>query len=159
MRIEQFAVGVQPEDLKDTWFLPFLKIEFTTSFKGRKTIVLAIQIALLLLATYVWSCRNGQGSIDQTPTATVARRALKVIVSTNGVIEPADRSEIFAPVDAFVAHLPIHEGDEVAKGQLLARLESNPLKTALVEARAALLQARRQAQPVWRAPHQKNSPR
>ena len=109
-------------------------------------------MALLLLATYVWSCRNGQGSVDQTPTATVARRALKVIVSTNGVIEPADRSEIFAPVDAFVAHLPIHEGDEVAKGQLLARLESNPLKTAMVEARAALLQARRQAQPVLAGP-------
>ena len=119
---------------------------------GRKTVVLAILTALLLPATSVWSCRNGQGSIDQTPTATVARRALKVMVSTNGVIEPVDRSEIFAPIDAMVVQVPIHEGDEVAKGQLIARLESNPLKTVLVEARAALLQARRQAQPVLAGP-------
>jgi len=119
---------------------------------GRKTVLLAILSAPLLFATFVWSCRNGQGSIDQTPTATVARRALKVMVSTNGVIEPVDRSEIFAPIDGMVAQLPIHEGDEVAKGQLIARLESNSLKTALVDARAALLQARRQAQPVLAGP-------
>ena len=119
---------------------------------GRKTAVLATLIAMLLLANSVWSCRNGRGSIDQTPTATVARRALKVIVSTNGVIEPVDRSEVFAPIDAMVAYVPIHEGDEVAKGQLLARLESNPLKTTLVEARASLLQTRRQAQPVLAGP-------
>jgi hypothetical protein len=81
---------------------------------GRKTVPLSILSALLLLATFVWSCRNGQGSIEQTPTATAARRALKVMVSTNGVIEPVDRSEIFAPIDGLVAQLPIHEGDEVA---------------------------------------------
>ena len=119
---------------------------------GRKTVPLSILSALLLLATFVWSCRNGQGSIEQTPTATAARRALKVMVSTNGVIEPVDRSEIFAPIDGLVAQLPIHEGDEVAKGQLIARLESHSLKTSLIDARAALLQARRQAQPVLSGP-------
>jgi HlyD family secretion protein len=129
-----------------------LTIELTTSFMGRRTVLPSILSALLLLATFVWSCRNGQGSIDQTPTATVARRALKVMVSTNGIIEPIDRSEIFAPIDGIVAQLPIQEGDEVAKGQVIARLESNSLKTALVDARAALLQARRQAQPVLAGP-------
>src|SRR5262245_36763937 len=119
---------------------------------GRTTVGLEILIAVLLFATFVESCRNGQGSIDQTSTATAARRALRVTVSTNGVIEPIDRSEIFAPIDAIVAQLPIHEGDEVTKGQLLVRLESDALKTALVGARAALLQARRQAQPVLAVP-------
>ena len=119
---------------------------------GRTTVGLDILITVLLFATFVGSCRNGQGSIDQTSTATAARRALKVTVSTNGVIEPIDRSEIFAPIDAIVAQLPIHEGDEVTKGQLLVRLESDALKTALVGARAALLQARRQAQPVLAGP-------
>ena len=119
---------------------------------GRTTVGLDILITVLLFATFVGSCRNGQGSIDQTSTATAARRPLKVTVSTNGVIEPIDRSEIFAPIDAIVAQLPIHEGDEVTKGQLLVRLESDPLKTALVGARAALLQARRQAQPVLAGP-------
>src|SRR6187549_1946746 len=119
---------------------------------GRKTVVLAILVALVLLATSVWSCSDGPDSIDHTMTATVARRALKVTVSTNGVIEPVDRSEIFAPFDAMVVRVPIHEGDEVAKGQLIALLESNPLRTGLVEARAALLQARRQAQPVLAGP-------
>ena len=119
---------------------------------GRKTVLLSILTALLLLVTFVWSCRNEQGSIDRTPTAIVARRALKVTVSTNGVIEPVDRSEIFAPIDGMVSQLPIHEGDEVAKGQLIVRLESNSLKTALVDAKAALLQARRQAQPVLTGP-------
>src|SRR5262245_51442351 len=109
----------------------------------RRAVILS---SLILLIASDWSCSNRQGSAsNQNQTAIATRRALKVIVNTNGVIEPLDRSEIFAPTDAIVAHLPIHEGDKVDKGQLLIRLHSNLLETALVEARASLLQARRQA--------------
>jgi HlyD family secretion protein len=130
-----------------------LEIEVTKRFMVSKTVIMVFLAGLMLLATSTWLFVNQSRSRSQEVVlAAVTRRDLKVTVSTNGTIEPIDGSEIFAPIDAFIAHLQVHEGDEVAKGQLLLRLESSQLKTALAEARAALLQARRQAQLVINGP-------
>jgi HlyD family secretion protein len=131
----------------------FLRKGLGKSFMARRTVILSSAMTLVLLAISLWSCYNGRGSASSSfLTTTATRRALRVTVSTNGTIEPLDRSEIFAPIDGTVAHVQIYDGDEVTRGQLLMRLESNPLRTALVEARAALLQARRQAQPILSGP-------
>jgi HlyD family secretion protein len=84
--------------------------------------------------------------------STAARHELKVVIGTNGIIEPADRIEIYAPIDAFVTDLHHPEGSEVSQGKLLMHLESQQLKTTLAEANAALLQARREAQQVVAGP-------
>ena len=77
---------------------------------------------------------------------------MRLVVSTNGVIEPVKPSEIYAPIDAFVTALSKTEGAEVAPGELLMRLESKQILTALSEAKSALLQARLQAQSVLTGP-------
>jgi multidrug resistance efflux pump len=75
-----------------------------------------------------------------------------VVISTNGIIEPVDRTEIYSPIDAFVADLRHREGSELGAGQLLMRLESLQLMTSLAEARAALLQASRESQRMAAGP-------
>jgi len=114
-----------------------------------KNIIWIILAALILLGMSVGYHVLSSGS--KTPElmlSTVVRRELRAVVSTNGIIEPVGRAEIFAPFDAFVTNMPTHEGSEVVRGQLLMRLESQQLMTALAEARAALIQAKNEARMV-----------
>jgi HlyD family secretion protein len=84
--------------------------------------------------------------------ATVTCREIKMVVDTNGTIEPVERGDILAPIDAFVAGLRVREGSEVTQGQLLMQLESKQILTALAQARASLSQAKRDAQVVVAGP-------
>ena len=91
---------------------------------------------------------NSGGNNPQYNLAPVVRREIQSVINTNGIIEPADRTDIYAPVDGMVTGLEIREGTEVRQGQLLMRLESKQLQTALAEARAGLLEARSHARLV-----------
>ena len=85
-------------------------------------------------------------------TAKVNRRELKAVISTNGVVEPIERSDVSAPFDGFVRLLTHQEGDFVTKGERLFQVESEQLAIMLASAKAALLQALRQAQPILAGP-------
>src|SRR3990172_10801022 len=111
---------------------------------------LSVSVLLVLLAGYLLFRRNAGTS--QLLTAEVIRREIKAVISTNGVIEPIDRSEVFAPFGGLITLLSHREGEDVAKDDLLFRMESDQLATALASAKAALLQARRQAQAVLAGP-------
>ena len=110
---------------------------------------LAALLAVVASACYFFVSDN---SGPAYLSARATRREIKVVISTNGIIEPVDRTEVYAPIDAFVKALPVQEGSEVKRGQLLARLESQQTRTALAESKAALLQGRRQAQAVMSGP-------
>ncbi len=88
----------------------------------------------------------------QWQLARAARREIRVVVSTNGIIEPAKRNDIYAPIDALVVQVPVEEGTDIVRGQLLMRLEAGPIRTALADARAALLGQKRQARTVLKGP-------
>ncbi len=120
---------------------------------ARKPILLIALAFLVLLVVAAGIHVLWKGSKPtQFLLAKAARHELRMVVGTNGVIEPSDRAEIFAPIDAFVSDLRNQEGAEVTRGQLLMRLESKQIQTTLAEARAALLQAKRQAQLVLAGP-------
>jgi HlyD family secretion protein len=112
-------------------------------------IVLPALVLLVGLVVYFLSSNS-----DSTPLQTIkaARHDLKVVISTNGIIEPIERSEVYAPLDAFVSTVHKHEGAQIGKGQPLMQLDSQPLRTALAEGKAALLEARRQARIVLSGP-------
>ena len=113
-------------------------------------IALLILILLGAFLAYKWLSNNSDSL--QLTTAKAVRRDIRVVISTNGIIEPINPSEVYAPIDAFVAAVQKQEGSEVEKGRLIMRLESQQLRTSLAEAKAALLQARRQAQVVLVGP-------
>jgi HlyD family secretion protein len=101
-----------------------------------------------LLALAVTTAGCSRSDAPALVTAKAARREIRVLVSTNGIVEPADRSEIYAPIDGFVTSIQKRDGAEIAQGQPLLQLHSEPLRTALTEANAALLAAKRQARAV-----------
>jgi len=119
---------------------------------SKTRILIPLLVVILLCAVfaiYFWSRGSQQ---PQYATAKAIRKEIRIVVSTNGIIEPADRSEIYAPINAFVARIPNQEGSDIAQGGLLMQLESKELRTALAEARAALLQQKRQARAVMTGP-------
>lgn len=63
----------------------------------------------------------------------------KGVVGGNGVVEPADReTRVAAQVTAVVASVPVKEGAQVKKGELLVQLEDTVERAALASAEADL---------------------
>ena len=120
---------------------------------ARKSGILIPLLIIVLLGAPLAIYFLSRGSESpQFLLAKAARREIRVAVSTNGIIEPVDRSEIYASVDGRVARIPAKEGFEVVRGALLMQLESEQIRTALADARAGLLQAKRQARVVTAGP-------
>jgi HlyD family secretion protein len=78
------------------------------------------------------------------PSVAVARAQFGPLtswISTNGVIEPVEPHVIASRVSAFVAAIPVVEGQSVARGDLLLRLDVEPQRADLARAREALAKA------------------
>jgi HlyD family secretion protein len=118
--------------------------------KNRILIALVVVVLVVICLIYYFMSRNSDG--PQFQVAKAVRGEIKAAINTNGAIEPVDHGDIYAPIDAFVAAVQKPEGSEIGKGQLLLRLESREIRTALAEANVALLQARRQARAVTSGP-------
>ncbi len=63
-----------------------------------------------------------------------------------GTVQAADRAEMAFRVAGPLIELPVNEGDEVAEGQLLARIDPRDFQIAVAEAKAAFDQAEAEAQ-------------
>jgi HlyD family secretion protein len=119
----------------------------------RKNRVLIPILAVILLCVLLLLYIKSKGSDPlQFQSAQAARRDIKVTVNTNGIVDPVNRSEIYAPIDGRVLLIHKQEGSEIAEGQPLIQLASEPIRTALAEAKAALLSAKHQARPVMNGP-------
>jgi HlyD family secretion protein len=115
-------------------------------------ILIPILVVIVIVAAFAVYFMSNSSEPAQLQTAKAERREIRLVVSTNGIIEPVDRSDIYAPISAFVARIQKQEGMEIIKGRLLMQLESKELRTALAEARAALLEQKRQARIVMTGP-------
>lgn len=85
-------------------------------------------------------------------TATAHKGDIRIVTSTNGVVEPINSILIFASADGFIKSIECKEGSETKKGQTLFRIDSTQTRIALAEAKAALLETRRQAKAVLEGP-------
>ena len=110
---------------------------------------LAVLIVVIVLAVYLLT---GERKTPTFITVQASRQEIRMMVSTNGVIEPVDRSEVYAPINGRVKFVPVQEGEEVAVGSVLIELESDQIRAALSEANTALLEARRQEKIILSGP-------
>ncbi len=118
----------------------------------KSVLLLGFGVLVLLTAPLACSFLGKNPIASQLSLATAVRRELRLLVSTNGTIEPVDRAVLYAPTDGFVSDLRKREGTDVTQGEMLMRVESEQIMTALAEARAGLSQARLQALPVLSGP-------
>lgn len=118
----------------------------------KNALLTGFAVLVLLGAPLACSFLGKNPIASQLSLATAVRRELRLLVSTNGTIEPVDRAIIYAPTDGFVTDLRKLEGTEVVQGEMLMRLESEQVMTSLAQARAGLTQAQVQALPVLSGP-------
>src|ERR1700751_3331139 len=91
-------------------------------------------VAVVLLASFA----SRDDSVPVT-AATVARSAIRSVISTNGKVEPVQNFESHAPIGTTVKRVLIKEGNHVKKGQLLVELDA---ASARSQASQALAQVR-----------------
>jgi HlyD family secretion protein len=119
----------------------------------RKYRVLIVLAALVLIAAGCgFYLLNDSSKPPQLQLAKAVRRDIKMVISTNGIIEPVDRTQIYSLIDGFVKTIPVSEGVDIVKGQVLMRLEAQQIRADLAGAKASLLEARRETQVILAGP-------
>ncbi|MBS2035417.1 efflux RND transporter periplasmic adaptor subunit [bacterium] len=110
----------------------------------------------IYLAVAVLALLSGLGWLRSRPPAvSVAHPKVQSVtqsVSASGSVAGLDESDVAAELGGRLAHLRVHEGNRVARGQLLAELETSLLKAQLAQARAAVDTARAQLTQTARRP-------
>src|SRR5512147_365924 len=96
----------------------------------RKRLLLGA-VTVAVLAAVVWSFLPERVPVQ---TATVSRGRLQVIVEEEGETQVADRYAVTAPTAGFIERIRLEEGDVVARGQPLLRLD--PPRTPLLDVRS-----------------------
>lgn len=96
----------------------------------------------------------GCGGEDEVEAAPVVRPVSTMVVGHGfggrltfpGTVQAAERAEMSFRVGGPLVEFPVNEGDEVTRGQLLARIDPRDYRIALTEAKAAYDQARSDAE-------------
>jgi HlyD family secretion protein len=107
--------------------------------KTRNWILLLIGIVVLLL---IASKMLGSKKLTEVDITTVELRNITEVVAANGKIEPEVEVKISAEVSGEIVELPVIEGQQVEKGQLLAVINPELIKAASDQANAALNQSK-----------------
>lgn len=74
-------------------------------------------------------------------TAQVTVESLSVTVSASGTVDAATSRGVFPPVAGTLAAVEVADGDTVAEGAVLARLDTAPLELAVAQAKSSLTAA------------------
>jgi macrolide-specific efflux system membrane fusion protein len=120
------------------------KLPFLTA---RRALVLAV-IAGAAGAWFAWVTIWGAEKPPELTTAEVSRGDLEVTISSAGKIRPRDSVAVGAQVSGQLRQLLVEPGDEVERGQLLARIDATIAETNVEASRAQLreLEASRKQQ-------------
>lgn len=116
----------------------------TKKFK-KKWIIIPIVIFIIIAIACVLTQKFGKTEPTGYPvTAGKAEQTtLKEIVSIKGNVEGSEKAEIQSTQTAEVKAIYVHEGDKVAKGQLLALLDSGTLNEEYAKAKITAAEAKR----------------
>jgi HlyD family secretion protein len=111
---------------------------------NRKIVIGGVLGVLILLIVGVAVAFGGDRSLS-VRVETVERRDLVASVSGNGKIQPRRKVDISADVSGRVVELAVEEGQMVAEGDLLLRIDPTTFAAAVRRQEAAVAQARAQA--------------
>ncbi len=112
----------------------------------KRTILYVILGAVLVAAVVgVPGCQAPQeDQVDETRSAVVERGTMLVSVSASGSIEPDARVDLSFEAPGEVLEAPLKVGDQVAAGDVLARLDTGQLALQVQQTQAALAMAEAQ---------------
>jgi HlyD family secretion protein len=100
-------------------------------------IVLLAAVALVFVGSQLMG-GNQANAAEGIQTVVVERTTLRASVDATGSIVPETRLELSFKSAGRVAEIMVEEGDQVKAGEALAKLETDDLEQALVQAQASL---------------------
>lgn len=89
-----------------------------------------------LIAVVVFASFASRDDSVQVSVATVGRKMIRSVISTNGKVEPVHNFEAHAPIGTTVKRILVKEGDHVKKGQLLVELDAANARSQAAQAQA-----------------------
>lgn len=111
--------------------------------KSKKKLYIFGGLGLLLLVVILLAVFSGdKEKIVSVQTEKVIKRDITQVVAANGTINPVEKVELRPEVMGEIVQLPVEEGDEVKKGQLLVRLKPDQYVARRNKAEASLEFAR-----------------
>ncbi|MDZ4751518.1 MAG: efflux RND transporter periplasmic adaptor subunit [Flavobacteriales bacterium] len=129
-----------------------------------------IIIASIILLVVVLKALGGDRNVREVSAEEAKRRTIVETVSASGKVQPELEVKIQSEVSGQIIELPVKEGDQVVKGQLLVRINPDIYRSAQSRAEAAVNSAKSalssararktQAEAQWKAAdlsYQRNS--
>lgn len=104
-------------------------------------IVLAVILLLLGAGVWVWTQNNSRSEIEYV-TAPVEIKTLTTTVSATGNLEPTNTVEVGIEVSGTIEDVLVDYNDRVKTGQVMARLDTTKLVSAMTGSKAALARYR-----------------
>jgi len=107
-----------------------------------KTLHSLLRLAPLTLLLAVAACSSKRGSAPRASVpvgvALAKRQAVPYTIAANGLVTPMQVATVAPQVDGIVTRVAFHEGQSVARGQVLFEIEPRPYLAAYQEALGAL---------------------
>ncbi len=105
-------------------------------------LVLVVVAVAVIVGLRVSGVVGGKERATQVELSDVERRTVTQLVTASGNIQPEVEVRISPDVSGEIVELPIVEGDQVTRGQLLARIKPDFYQAQLDQAEASVLQAK-----------------
>jgi len=109
-------------------------------FRSKALWTLLILVTAILVTSYftIWSSEEAGTEEVKFKEYTITRGTFHVEVSASGIVKPINRVEIKSKASGEIEDLPIEEGDEIRRGDLIVRLDQTNVKAELEQAKADL---------------------
>jgi len=112
--------------------------------KKKKLRYIIAAVVLVIIAVAVFMPRKSK--LTKVTVDKVQRRDITSQVTASGTIEPKVEVVISSEVSGEIVDLPVNDGDRVAKGQLLVRIDTELLELQVKQQEASILSAKANAE-------------
>ena len=108
----------------------------------KKKLWLIIGGAVVVILIIVLAARKDSGMVYSVQSGKVEKGEIVSLVTATGSVQAKTTVKISADVAAKIIELPVKEGDQVKKGDVLVRLDQTRYQAAVSQSEAALAAAR-----------------
>ncbi|TVZ52216.1 efflux RND transporter periplasmic adaptor subunit [Dokdonia sp. Hel_I_53] len=113
---------------------------------SKKTLFIILGIAVILILALIVGKKSGafgkSGNFKEVETAKLERSTIVETVAATGKIQPEVEVKLSSEVSGEIIELPIREGQDVQKGDLLVKINPDLVQAAVSQSRAALQNSR-----------------
>ena len=102
-----------------------MQIKLLIKNKWAARVLAAVVLAAAVIIVFKWLTGN---TVVKEPAAILQRGTIEYIIEADSIIESAQKSEIYAPAGLKVGQVLVCEGERVARGDILAQLDTQALE-------------------------------